>query len=357
MLAANTRYSPFIHLEVVHPMSELKAIPTNVITGFLGVGKSTAILQLLKQKPEGERWAVLVNEFGEVGIDGSLFGGQENEQQGVFIREVPGGCMCCAAGLPMQIALNMLLARAKPQRLLIEPTGLGHPREVLEVLGAEHYRDLLDLRATLTLVDARKVGDERYISHATFNQQLAVADVIVANKSDQYQQEDFPALLEYLKRSINAPDESPEKLAFPVFHGQLQLDWLEQPATHYTCDHHHNHSFQNASTPVLETPALPEEGYLSIDNKGEGFYSRGWIFSPQWVFDAHKLSALLMGVDAERIKGVFVTQQGIVAFNKADGVLTETEFDDSLDSRIECICTDKTVLESLEADLLDSVAR
>lgn len=90
-------------------MSALKAIPTNVITGFLGVGKSTAILNLLKQKPDNERWAVLVNEFGEVGIDGSLFTGQKTEEAGIFIREVPGGCMCCAAGLPMQIALNMLL--------------------------------------------------------------------------------------------------------------------------------------------------------------------------------------------------------------------------------------------------------
>ncbi|HBC56865.1 MAG TPA: cobalamin biosynthesis protein CobW, partial [Gammaproteobacteria bacterium] len=81
-------------------MPALEAIPTNVITGFLGVGKSTAILNLLKNKPGNERWAVLVNEFGEVGIDGTLFSGKEAEKTGVFIREVSGGCMCCAAGLP-----------------------------------------------------------------------------------------------------------------------------------------------------------------------------------------------------------------------------------------------------------------
>jgi G3E family GTPase len=56
-------------------MALIKNVPTNVITGFLGVGKTTAILQLLKTKPVNERWAVLVNEFGEVGIDGSLLGG------------------------------------------------------------------------------------------------------------------------------------------------------------------------------------------------------------------------------------------------------------------------------------------
>ena len=116
----------------------IAAVPTNIITGFLGVGKTSTILDLLAQKPKHERWAILINEFGEVGIDGSLVQGFLKEDQQVFIKEVPGGCMCCAAGLPMQIALNQLLARAKPHRLLIEPTGLGHPIEVLETLDQPH---------------------------------------------------------------------------------------------------------------------------------------------------------------------------------------------------------------------------
>ena len=63
-----------------------RPIPTNLILGFLGVGKTTAILDLLRQKPEGETWAVLVNEFGEVGIDGAIL-----ETEGAVVREVPGG--------------------------------------------------------------------------------------------------------------------------------------------------------------------------------------------------------------------------------------------------------------------------
>ena len=87
----------------------IEAVPTNLITGFLGVGKTSAVLNLLAQKPSDERWAVLINEFGEIGIDGSLVDGQTTTQEGVFISEVPGGCMCCTAGLPMQVALNVLL--------------------------------------------------------------------------------------------------------------------------------------------------------------------------------------------------------------------------------------------------------
>ncbi len=92
-------------------------VAANIITGFLGVGKTTAIRHLLANKPEQARWAVLVNEFGEVGVDGAIL-----SEQGALVKEVPGGCMCCVAGLPMTVGLNTLLAQ-KPDRILIEPTG------------------------------------------------------------------------------------------------------------------------------------------------------------------------------------------------------------------------------------------
>jgi len=97
--------------------NKILAVPTNIITGFLGAGKTSAIMHLLKQKPANERWAILVNEFGEIGIDASLLKGKLSNSEQVFIREVPGGCMCCASGLPMQITLNQLLTEAKPHRL------------------------------------------------------------------------------------------------------------------------------------------------------------------------------------------------------------------------------------------------
>src|SRR5690606_11188265 len=156
-----------------------KKIPTNIITGFLGVGKTTAIMHLLRNKPEDEIWSVLVNEFGEIGIDGAML-----KSLKAHVREVPGGCICCVAGLPMKIALNMLIATTKPDRILIEPTGLGHPEEIINTLSGEYYDKVLDLRATLTLVDPRKLSDERYTGNANFQDQLAVADVLVANKTD-----------------------------------------------------------------------------------------------------------------------------------------------------------------------------
>ena len=130
-------------------------------------------------------WAILVNEFGEVGIDGGLL--ETNHAEEVYIREVPGGCMCCTAGLPMLMAMNMLLARARPHRLIIEPTGLGHPSEVMNVLSSEHYRDLLDLHATVTLVDARTEANNPYQIEIEIRGSNFVSKCSYLMTSDQYQ--------------------------------------------------------------------------------------------------------------------------------------------------------------------------
>lgn len=153
---------------------------TNLITGFLGSGKTTTLLHLLANKPVDEKWAVLVNEFGEVGIDGALLA-----NRGALLKEIPGGCLCCVNGLPMQVGLNTLLRQAKPDRLLIEPTGLGHAKQILEMLAADVYQSWIDLRATLCLLDPRLLLNENAVNNAYFRGQLAAADIIVANKQDR----------------------------------------------------------------------------------------------------------------------------------------------------------------------------
>ncbi len=324
-------------------------IPTNIITGFLGVGKTTAIGHLLAHKPAHERWAVLVNEFGEVGIDEGLMSGQHAEGSGVYIRQVPGGCMCCAAGLPMQIALNMLLAKARPDRLLIEPTGLGHPREVLGVLSGDTYRGVLDLRATVTLVDARKLGDSRYRDNTTYNQQLAIADMIVANKADLYQPGDQQALADYLAQN----EALRHKPVRTVCHAALKVEWLQAPCAFVSARQLQVPQDLDAAPALQLEPQLPPCGYLSMDNQGEGYVSRGWVFAPQRVFNQQRLYAFLSGVEVERLKGVFICDDGVVGFNKSGQVLTSVYLDDAADSRVELITHNPQLLENIEQPLLD----
>jgi G3E family GTPase len=325
----------------------LQAVPTNVITGFLGVGKTTAILNLLKNKPANERWAVLVNEFGEIGVDGSLMQGQYGQETGIFVREVPGGCMCCTSGLPMQIALNQLLVKAKPDRLLIEPTGLGHPKEVLEVLSAEYYQDVLSLHKTLTIVDARKLTDQRYTDHKTFNQQIATADRVVGNKIDLYEDKDKVRLNEYVKQHGQPHAEViftlNGEIPFVELHGETKTSFISS-------DHHHHKELKKT---LANDAEIPEKGFLAAINGAEGFYSIGWRISPHKIFSYRQLFSFLTGLQVERMKAVFITDAGIFGYNLTADALTEIQLDECEESRIELISDELD--DSLEDQLLNCV--
>lgn len=328
-----------------------KRIPTNIITGFLGSGKTTAILNVLKAKPSNERWAVLVNEFGEVGIDGAMLdavsGGAESN---IHIKEVPGGCMCCASGLPMAIALNQLIARSRPDRLLIEPSGLGHPKEVIETLMGEHYREVLEINQTLTLVDARKIGDKRYRTHETFQQQIEVADVIIASKADLYHDADLTELESYLgqnfKRTRHVEPVRQGKLSPSLLNGHTAWradldDTFENESNNLNDSHQHDASHHHARTDaILNERELPESGILSIENQGQGFKSAGWRFSSAHCFDYDKLHHWMSGLNVDRLKAVMITNEGIFIFNLVDSVLTQQAVEESYESRIEIINDD-----------------
>ncbi|MEM7231661.1 MAG: GTP-binding protein, partial [Planctomycetota bacterium] len=283
-------------------------------------------------------------------IDRSLLAGSEVVPPGVYFREVPGGCMCCTAGVPMQVALNALLRESRPHRLLIEPTGLGHPQEVLMALAADHYRDVIDIRATIALVDARKAHNPRYTGHATFVQQLDIADVIVANKSDQCGPDDLRALREFL-----GGDEGLEgRPLYQVKHGAIDLEWLDGKAVRY------DPGPQSRSPEIssLEVSPLqaPPGGHLRVDNKGQGFFSAGWIFDIVSAFDVQDLRNLLWSIRVQRAKGSVRTPEGNLGFNLADGVLTEFPLGELSDSRLEFISDDSGVFEELEEALLDCVS-
>jgi len=329
-------------------------IPTNIITGFLGVGKTTAIRHLLAIKPADEVWSVLVNEFGEIGIDGALL-----KDVNAHVREVPGGCICCVAGLPMKMALNMLIAKTKPDRILIEPTGLGHPEEIINTLTGEYYDSVLELRATITLVDPRKLSDERYRTNANFNDQIAVADVLVANKSDLAAAEDRARFDELVARF-----EPPKTASFAVEQGQLQLAWLDYPRTAHQLAHPNHHAGQRNTRlqPQRElyntAISLPEgQEFLRRENAGQGFYSCGWMFQPQIRFGFNQVFGWLSGLQLVRAKAVLNTDQGVFMFNAEQGVLSvnqlpiDSEFELS-DSRIELIDDRELAVGELEALLL-----
>lgn len=297
-------------------MTTLHSIPCTLITGFLGVGKTTIILNLLKQKPAHEKWAVLVNEFGEIGLDGAIMEAKQT-QNDVFIKEVPGGCMCCASGLPMQIALNMLLMKAKPDRLIIEPTGLGHPKEVLKVLRSEHYREILDIQYTITVIDARHFSSPKHLNSPTFQQQLEVADVLIANKEDLYEHADIAEC----KRQLESHPQLNLKPFFAVKNGILSKDFLvcyfpTKPSEETLL--HSARSLDNAEATAHDsdqTDLIPETGFIFKSHYEDEYSSMGWRFAADLKFDLNKLQEALEHSDFERIKAVFMTKDGEYSLN------------------------------------------
>lgn len=321
-------------------------VPTNLITGFLGVGKTTAIRHLLSEKPADETWAVLVNEFGEVGIDGALL-----RDSGARVKEVPGGCICCVAGLPMTVALNQLLGKTRPDRLLIEPTGLGHPAQIIGTLTGPFYRQVLELCAAVTLVDPRKLADSRYTENRNFQDQIAVADVLVANKSDQCTAADWERW-ETLAAALHPPKARIER----VTGGRVSPDWLNDPHTERPLQDPNAHRDARLSAP--EPPAssllaLPEgETMLRRNNRGQGYYSVGWVFTPDWAFSFEDLFSWLNSLSAGRIKAVMITDEGVFSFNGQDGVISVSELDEAPDSRIEFIDPAPLATDELESALM-----
>lgn len=325
-------------------------IPTHILTGFLGAGKTTLLRHLLAQKPAEEVWAVLVNEFGQIGLDGVLL--DTDPAQGIAIREVSGGCLCCSSQLPMQVGLSRLLTQAKPQRMFIEPTGLGHPLQLVEQLTEDHWQQALDVRAVTTVVDGTRLHDARLTEHESFVAQLQLADIVVLSHQHDMTDADHARWA-----TVLATLPPPARTVYAVDHGQLAWSAIDQPRrtsrqTRRSLLHRAPHMLPSASLNTsLETatPALP---YHYVE-QGMGQEVGGWRLPVDWVFDRDALLLWLMSLnDWLRIKGVVHTNHGWLSINLIPQHMGLTSHTGGSDNRLEIINAPHADWTAREADLL-----
>ncbi|WP_449577034.1 CobW family GTP-binding protein [Lelliottia nimipressuralis] len=317
---------------------------TNLVTGFLGSGKTTSILHLLANKDPAEKWAILVNEFGEIGIDGALLA-----DSGALVKEIPGGCMCCVNGLPMQVGLNTLLRQGKPDRLIIEPTGLGHPKQILDLLTAPVYEPWIDLRATLCILDPRQLLDEKVVRNENFRDQLAAADVIVANKEDRASQKSRDAFDFWWQ---NFGHDRQFVLATQGKIDNALLDLPRRNLTELPASAAHSHA--RVAQKGLAALSLPEhQRWRRSLNSGQGYQACGWIFDADTCFDTIGILEWARLAPVDRVKGVMRTPDGLVRINRQGAdFFIETQNVAPPDSRIELISAVNTDWNSLQASLL-----
>lgn len=316
-----------------------KRIPTNVLTGFLGVGKTTAIRHLLKSKPADEQWAVLVNEFGEVGIDGALLQADDN-----MVTQVAGGCTCCKVQSLSRVALQHLIDEHKPDRLIIEPTGLAMPKQIMEMLGTEEFLTQLEVQAMVCLVDPYFFKDESFLNMEACADQIAMADVVIATKADIADEEDLAAFTQYMGRYAPA-----KQAVTTMAHGQM--DWRLLTHSHLAeraiaATGQHAHASDSTSQAPLPNPDA--DGVIRLENRAEFGFSCGWMFTPDWTFDSDKLLELYRDLSVPRIKGVFATRDGWISINKMRDTASSESVEVAKDSRVEMLALEETTWAEID---------
>jgi G3E family GTPase len=217
-----------------------KLVPVTIITGFLGSGKTTLLNHIL-QNQQGIKTAVLVNEFGEIGIDNDLI-----VTTGEDMVELNNGCICCTINEDLVNAVHKVLARSEQiDYLVVETTGLADPLPVaLTFLGTE-LRDLTRLDSIITLVDAENFSIDLFNSEAA-QSQITYGDIILLNKVDLVDEADVDLLevrLRDLKEGARIIRTTKSQVSLPMILsvGLFESDkYLDAPAEH-SLSHEHSH--------------------------------------------------------------------------------------------------------------------
>jgi G3E family GTPase len=316
----------------------LQNIPTHVIAGPLGAGKTSLIKHLLAQRPANERWAVLINEFGQIGLDAALL---TRDVDGIALGEVAGGCLCCVNGAPFQIGLGRLLRKARPDRLFIEPSGLGHPAQLLGQLKEAPWVGVLSVQPCVLVLDAQALAAGKPLP-VTQQEALSSAGLLLLNKSEGIVESDRQRIVAQLPAH--------------------RLYWTQQ-----------------AMLPLNELPGLEAKAVAGVDNfiapKGlaqmpavwtdpalpiclhqaqDDGWSIGWRWHPSQTFDSARVGRWLESLAWRRAKLVIHSRDGWLSANALDNsALAWQPSEWRRDSRIELIFSEPQAVDSLQSALAD----
>ena len=291
-------------------------VPVHILGGFLGTGKTTTIRAQLAARP-GERVAVIVNDFGQAGLDAATLEGSAPYK----LTSIPGGCVCCTAPEGFVAALGAVLAE-QPDRLWIEPTGLARPQDLVDTIRRSPHQDAVELAPVVVLVDPSRLGAAASESERELiAQQIGIADVLVANRTDLCS-DDALARFDALVAGL-----WPGPLAVHrTTHGRLPAQALEWPPG--------------------EGARLPRgaAAHTHAPDSTAGYATKSFRWSPDRVFSHERLARAalrasqgLAGAPLARLKGIFRTQEGFLLLEVAGGSLHEERSHHRRDSRADVI--------------------
>ncbi len=217
----------------------------DIFSGFLGAGKTTLIKKLLQEAFSGEQVVLIENEFGEIGIDGGFL-----KEAGIEIREMNSGCICCSLVGDFGTALREVISTYHPDRILIEPSGVGKLSDVIKAVEQVTGEPDVVLNSTVTVVDASKCKMYMRNFGEFFNNQIQYAGTIVLSRTDKVGEEKAVQSVELLRQVnetspvVTTPISMLEgKKLLEVIEGvkPLAQDMMEEKVCPVCGGHHHHH--------------------------------------------------------------------------------------------------------------------
>ena len=301
------------------------AIPVHIVAGFLGTGKTTAIRHQLSSR-SNEKVAVIVNDFGDAGLDEAVLSGEKS----FAIRNIPGGCVCCTAPEGFVDALGAVLAE-QPDCLIIEPTGLARPQDIVDTIRRSPHKDALALGPLVVLVDPARLSTKSDEEAELIGLQAGIADVLVANRTDLASDEAL-ARFDALAKTLWPPPLAVHKTT----RGTLPREAFEWPAN------------EGARLPRAANGKVLGHGNAGAHAEHAHATSahsvRSFRWSPDTVFSRERVSRAalrtaegLAGAKLARWKGIFRTDQGVLLLEVAGGQMHEERSPFRRDSRLDVI--------------------
>jgi len=238
-------------------------IPVTVLTGYLGAGKTTLLNRILTE-PHGKRYAVIVNEFGEIGIDNDLVVGADEE-----VFEMNNGCICCTVrGDLIRIMDGLMKRKGKFDAIIVETTGLADPAPVAQTFFVDQdVSDAAKLDAVVTVADAKWLTDRLKDAPEAKNQ-IAFADVIILNKIDLVSADELEAVEERIRAinpyaRIHRAKNCQVPIAEVLNRNAFDLDRIIELAPDFLEEgHHHHHDEDMQSVSVRHPGAVDPDKFM-----------------------------------------------------------------------------------------------
>ena len=226
-------------------MEDNEMTKVDIISGFLGAGKTTLIAKLLKEAFPGEQVVLIENEFGEIGIDGGFL-----KESGVEIREMNSGCICCSLVGDFGTSLKEVVEKYHPDRIIIEPSGVGKLSDVIKAVKDLHIENEIRLNSASTVADASKVKVYMKNFGEFFNNQIEHAGTIILSRTQNVSEAKLKTDIELI-RSLNKDahiittpwDDINGKQILDAMENvtNLELEMLAEAAAKAAEEHDHEH--------------------------------------------------------------------------------------------------------------------